>query len=159
MPYKRLLFRVTFVAVVLYWLAIFTGTHLPKMPEAVDLQHVSDKTLHFGAYAGLTVLLCLLQTQCAPWNFWVAGRIFGIDAAYGVIDELSQTLVGRQCSIYDWGADLLGSGTGLLLFSVAHLVWTALRPTRPGSELVTASARSLPEADAERFRVLKPRSR
>jgi VanZ family protein len=37
-------------------------------------------------------------------------------AILGAIDELTQIPVGRDCSFWDWTADISGAAAGLLLF-------------------------------------------
>ena len=41
-----------------YWLALVVGTHWPLPPEMMGLGE-SDKLLHFSAYSGLALLVCL----------------------------------------------------------------------------------------------------
>lgn len=96
-----------------YWIAMFVGTHLPRVPKALAEQ--GDKLLHIGAYAGLALLLTL-------WRFSrgtvTPGQIVrdavGI-AAFAAFDELTQPLVGRFCDFWDWVADATGAVLGLAI--------------------------------------------
>ncbi len=115
----------------LYWLLIFTATHLPKVPEAIDLSKVSDKTLHYGAYGGLGFLLALWLASSKRLNSRsgrVWGGVFGaallmtVMAAYGAFDELTQTLVGRHCDLLDWYADMLGGLSGIVVFTLVSFI-------------------------------------
>ena len=99
-------------------LVLLTATHLPPdspliPPEVFGI----DKVYHFTAYAILAGLLA------AAWQFssgiltsrhlrWVWCAI----AIFGALDELTQIPVGRDCSIWDWLADVVGAACGLLAF-------------------------------------------
>jgi VanZ family protein len=104
-----------------YFLLLFTGTHIPIDPS--EVVEVSDKILHFCGYATLTVLVLI------GWEFtigvlqpkhyfavWLAGTI------YGVFDETTQTLVGRTCDMNDWAADVAGIVTGLVTFAILRAI-------------------------------------
>lgn len=104
-------------ALVMYWLAIFTGTHLPRIPDALETG-ASDKTLHYIAYCGLAFLLSARRSCTTAWTFKGAGLILAIAAVYGICDELTQIPVGRDASIYDWFADMIGTGSGIAVFSL-----------------------------------------
>lgn len=105
-------------ALVIYWLVIFTGTHVPHIPTGLETGG-SDKALHYLAYAGLTFLLAARHVCTAALTAKAAGLLFVIAALYGVADELTQGLkiIGRDPSVYDWFADLIGAMTGLLVFA------------------------------------------
>lgn len=103
-------------ALVAYWLVIFTGTHVPKVPEPLEVGG-NDKALHYIAYAGLAFLLACRRGSAGPLSRRGFALLFGIAAAYGVCDELLQIPVGRDASLYDWFADLIGALTGLAAFA------------------------------------------
>ena len=110
----------------LFWLAMFIGTHLPKVPDA--LHDVSDKTMHFVAYGGLAFLLALTS---AAYQRISLRRYFGllaIASIYGVLDELLQIPVGRHADVRDWVADTTGAICGLLLFAMLRRAAHTLRP-------------------------------
>jgi hypothetical protein len=48
-------FRLAPILLAVYWIMLFTGTHLPG--SSVKSIHVNDKMLHFLAFAGLSFLL------------------------------------------------------------------------------------------------------
>lgn len=96
-----------------YWISMFVGTHLPRMPQAFEGQ--SDKVLHLVGYGGLAVCLLanlLLSRQPTLRNVALLWLLIG---GYGVFDEVTQPFVGRHCDIEDWFADMTGGAAGLLL--------------------------------------------
>ena len=124
--YRRLLFG----ALAVYWVAIFIATHVPT-PDVIDLTQVSDKTLHYGTYAGLGLLLSASVAALGGWTVRRAAAVLLIVAAYGVVDELLQIPVNRQADVGDWQADLVGGLTGVAAFSVFRAVFWRL--TRRGA--------------------------
>jgi VanZ family protein len=77
-----------------------------------------DKAEHFLAYAVLSAAAGLWISP-ASWRrrAWTCFLLIaGIAAAYGFIDEVHQSFVpGRDCSVWDWLADALGSAAGAAL--------------------------------------------
>lgn len=114
------------VALVVYWLVLFTGTHLPS--TAVPDLSMSDKLCHLLAFAGLSFLLAwALPSQGNRLRHVVwAGRIAFV---YGCIDELTQYFIpGRVCDFWDLAADGVGIILGLACYVVfrellLHLSW------------------------------------
>jgi VanZ family protein len=104
-----------------YWGLLFVATHYPR-PEQITPQ-VSDKFLHFAAYAVLA-LLCVLallaRRALRRWDPWV---LLGALAAYGALDELLQIPVNRHCDLNDWIADMGGVASVLLPAAVAAALW------------------------------------
>lgn len=113
------------IALIVYWLGLFLGTHAPITPRSVPT--ISDKLLHFGAYAGLAVLCAANVWIFRPLNFRSLAVIFVVLACYGVVDELLQIPVGRHCDMNDWYADLKGIAVGL---AVSFGLVTVLRVER-----------------------------
>jgi VanZ family protein len=116
--YRRLAARARTLALVYFGL-LFLGTHLPLPSQ--DSASFSDKWLHFGGYAVLTI--CVL----AGWELtigvlqpkhyfavWLAGTL------YGAIDEITQIPVSRTCDVNDWAADVLGIISGLLIYRLVR---------------------------------------
>ena len=106
-----------------YWIALFTMTHLPGDPVTTHVG-VRDKSAHTMAFALLATLVA--------WVVLLARRRFGLREAmacglglalYAAFDELTQPIVGRSCDIYDWGADLIGIAGGLTIIASVVLVW------------------------------------
>ncbi len=105
--------RLALVILGLYWLLIFTGTHLPKLPGPP--LGTNDKTIHFFAYFLLVTLMCY-STQSIHWlrRFSAIG---GIAMAYGAIDELTQAWVpNRSPDPLDYAADVAGICTAIALY-------------------------------------------
>ena len=99
------------IALIIYWVALFYGTHSPLPPGM--LPGHSDKIIHFVAYGGLAALLMSLRASRGPfpWTSIVARWLFL--AFYGAFDEITQALVNRSPDLEDWYADLLGAAVGL----------------------------------------------
>jgi VanZ family protein len=94
-----------------------------------------DKLQHFAAFAVFSGAVCLW----VPREKWKGrGRLFAliaaiIGSAYGIIDEAHQYFVpGRDCNVWDWIADTLGSAAGVAVF--AGLVALADRYKSKGQE-------------------------
>jgi len=107
---------------VTYWVALFVGTHLPKIPKA--LVKPSDKTLHFGAYLGLGLLVLITWSLFRPLNRRQILTVIGILALYGALDEITQPLVGRHADVLDWLADLAGVAVAV---AIVRIVVSVLR--------------------------------
>jgi VanZ family protein len=114
------------ILLAIYWSSMFFGTHLPQMPQSLAGQ--SDKLLHFGAYCGLAILLLswrITRGRVSIRQLLVFWLMIG---AYGIFDEVTQPLVGRDSDIKDWLADLTGAAIGL---AVTWPVATWLLAPRP----------------------------
>ena len=99
-----------------YWLAIFTLTHVPRLPPPPNVPQ-ADKVVHLLAYGLLAVFFFTARSSVRPLvrrDYLIGMLIF---AVYGVADELLQIPVGRTCDVLDWVADVTGAlaGTGLFL--------------------------------------------
>jgi len=127
---KRIAARARTLAIV-YFLLLFVATHLPSV-ETASITDLSDKWLHFGGYATLTVLVLtgweLTIGALEPKHYfavWLAGTL------YGAFDEVTQTHVGRVCDMNDWIADVLGVVCGLVAFRLGRaglhrlIAWTS----------------------------------
>lgn len=102
-PWAR---RLTGAALGGYLLLMFAATHYPK-PEQISPQ-VSDKLLHFCAYAGLAVLVVAALHVRRRLGWRALGLTALGCAVYGALDELLQIPVGRHCDLWDWVADMGG---------------------------------------------------
>lgn len=107
------------VALGLYALVLFTATHVPpNMPFLPpEIGHL-DKLYHFTAYAILAGLIAM--TWQLSSGVLTKGQLVGLWIAIlflGVIDELTQIPVHRDCDIWDWVADACGSAAGLWTFA------------------------------------------
>ena len=96
------------------WLAAAVATHLPpsRMPKE---SLVNDKLIHFSVFCVLGML--------AAWRFIVERKPpririiccwFLVFAAYAMVDETTQPLVGRTFEWLDLAADTLGALAGLV---------------------------------------------
>ncbi len=110
--------RLGVIALIAYWLLIFAGTHVPKMPDIGA--EVSDKFTHFVAFFGLGALLCYVtNSRHLVWRFAIIGLI---GMTYAALDELTQTLVaGRQADVMDFIADCAGLCSAIALYAIARI--------------------------------------
>jgi len=111
--------KVTIISLVFYWVSFFILAHIP-VPGFVSKAGVSDKGLHFLAYLILVFLLWFAVSgdKKVNWHRAPVWWIFFIVTGYGVVDELLQSCVGRNCDVRDIVANIAGTFTGLILFSV-----------------------------------------
>jgi VanZ family protein len=109
-------------ALAVYWVALFIGTHIPI--DRIPLhQGSADKAAHLAAFAGLAMIFATtwqlsagrLMTRHLMW-VWI------VIAIYGGVEEITQPLVGRVASVWDWLADSIGAALGLLAFVVIRRV-------------------------------------
>jgi VanZ family protein len=109
--------RATTIALCGYLALMFSATHAPKIPKAIE-PRFSDKWQHTLAYLGLGVLAGLWWgTRRALW--WRGTLIvWGAILAYGAFDEITQPIVGRDADILDWRSDAIGSAIGLALITI-----------------------------------------
>ncbi len=104
--------RLVWLAWILWTVCVVVGELLPhdSVPmKLIDLLPVSDKVVHFVAYAGIA--LCPALALGAR-----DGALFGAAAvAMGVALEYIQRMVGRDFEVGDMLANAAGVLTGLLL--------------------------------------------
>jgi VanZ family protein len=101
----------------LYWLAMFVGTHLPGTPVPPDPARSWDKVEHVAAFAGLAVLLCVAGALWLGASQRLLALVLGLLALYGLVDEMTQRFLPyRMPDSGDWLANMLGAGLGLSLF-------------------------------------------
>jgi hypothetical protein len=82
---------------------------------------VSDKTMHFAAYAMLSFLLwfCIYFDHKADWRKISTWLVFGAAIMYGAADEITQKFIaGRSADIVDFYADLTGIAVAILTVSI-----------------------------------------
>jgi len=111
--------KVTIILLVFYWLSFFILAHIP-VPGLVRKAGVSDRGLHFLAYLILVFLLwfAVSPEQKVVWRKAVVWWVFIVLTGYGAVDELLQGFMGRNCDVMDIVANIAGTFTGLILFSV-----------------------------------------
>jgi VanZ family protein len=118
----------TFWGLVAYWLALFVATHWPR--EIPVSGGISDKILHFTAYAILAALLGV-EVWWRGHPLWIAySAIFLGLAIFGAFDELTQPLVNRSADWLDWYADVAGILSGLVLARIATVCLSCLGAMR-----------------------------
>mgnify|MGYP001824207556 CR=1 FL=1 len=112
-------FRLAAVVLCLYWLAIFTGTHLPRLPRL--LPRIDDKAGHFLAYFGLATLMCY-SGRSTRWLRRFAA-IAATAMVYAAIDEFTQRWIPRRSpDLWDFAADVAGIWTAIACYVAAKLV-------------------------------------
>ncbi len=105
--------RAHWIVAIVYWLAIFTLTHLPA--KDIPPLPVSDKVEHMTAYGVLGILLFAAIRAGGTKRLRAAGIVIVIGLLYGAADELLQIPVGRSCDIRDWYADSAGIVVAVLI--------------------------------------------
>ncbi|WDQ16667.1 VanZ family protein [Rhodopirellula sp. P2] len=122
--FRLLGFRLAVIALVAYWVVIFVGTHLPKMPQS--LPSVNDKVMHFTAFFGLAMLLCYCTNSARVWRRF--SIIVAMCLVYACVDELSQSLVrGRHSDPMDFLADAAGTLAAVFLYAAVRWAWLSHR--------------------------------
>ena len=116
-PSTRVVRRIAYGVLGLYWLTLFVLTHVPRLPTPPEMLK-SDKVGHFLAYGLLTVLFMTARATKVELRRVDYFKAFFILGVYGAFDELSQIPVGRSAELLDWCADLTGIGLGLLGFAI-----------------------------------------
>jgi VanZ family protein len=102
-------------AAALIWF-LSSQTILPKPKGILGF----DKLQHLLAFAVFTGAVCLWISR-EKWR--IRGPFFMLIAAaagsvYGIVDEVHQYFVpGRDCNVWDWIADTLGSVIGAAVFA------------------------------------------
>ena len=125
MNFERRLRWLAVGVVAVYWGAMFAGTHLdisffsgPEVPGVAG-----DKVMHFVAYAGLA-FFWLVAAACFGRVTWVMYLLVMAGAAlYGAVDEISQSMVGRDMDVADWRFDVMGAAIGSIAFACVYAVW------------------------------------
>ena len=136
--------RVATLMLAVYWIALATSTHVPKLPT-ISVRH-GDKLAHYVAYAILALLLSWAWTTRRPYFPRGVFFVLAVAIAYGAIDELTQIPVpGRSGEWYDFLADTLGAVTGICMFWTLDTLRLALR-ARKARRLSTSVAAANPEA-------------
>lgn len=107
--------RLASILLLTYWISIFVGTHIPG--HSVPKVGLSDKSMHFGAFAGLAFLLAwAIPTRKGQYVRHIL-ITFGVMVAYACLDELTQKFIpGRSCSIWDLLADVSGAAFGIAIY-------------------------------------------
>ena len=112
--------RLAIVVLAIYWIAIFTGTHLPDVLDFSPKIH--DKSKHFLAFFGLATMLCYVT------NSRNTVKRFGLIAiaclTYAAVDEVTQGWIpGRTPDFQDFIADAIG--VSLAIGTYTCLKWVS----------------------------------
>ncbi len=126
------IWRLAIVVLVVYWIMLFTGTHIRIPPEKT--LGVNDKALHLNGYWALGMLLALVIMLRSGPKWSRAAMVVATVAAYGAVDEWTQLLVDRDCDFYDWVADIVGGSLGLGLGAITvNFIRKRVAKSRPQS--------------------------
>ena len=105
---KELLGRRRWLPSVVWGIAILAVSSLPDLDIGVPWFPGCDKIMHFIEYSILGVGL----------RYWSGGRrplFLAGGAGFAALDEFHQAYIpGRQASVLDWLADLIGVAVGFL---------------------------------------------
>jgi len=100
-----------------YWVLLFISTHMPSIDMGEDSNQFGmfqlDKTIHVIAFAGLMFLLWRARLASIVWgdrasNFANAAVGLCLAVVYALVDEVTQTWAGRDVSMSDVVAGLVG---------------------------------------------------
>ncbi len=148
-------FRLATCVLAVYWLLLFTGTHVPQLPEISP--RISDKMLHLSAFFGLATLLCwVVPTREHIWRKFII--VTAVTLTYAAFDEITQSFVrGRTTDIKDFAADTLGVLSAITLYAVVRRLiprWSKPLPLDQGDEDASAVVAS----DSYRHQAPRPRA-
>ena len=120
------------------------GAVLSYSPQA------SRPTTHWVYYTSVHVVICglltwlLLRALAARGWRWAVPVTLVLIMVIGAVNELTQPLVGRGCSLLDWLTDLAGAVAAIALWLVT------VRSKRVSGIAATKGSTSPPELQAER---------
>jgi VanZ family protein len=118
--YSAWIRRLAKILCAVVWLAAATATHVP-LPALGEVP-AGDVVLHFTGFLGLAcVFLLTLRLHGIPLPRRIVLSI-PILLLYGVLDESTQPLVNRYCSLTDWLADAAGVFVAVGLDILLHLL-------------------------------------
>lgn len=120
--------RLATVVLVIYWIGLFTGTHMPS-PPSLGIR-VGDKVQHFSAFFGLATLL-----------YWVVparrnvlrkiGIVLVVAITYAAFDEWTQRFSPRRTvDIRDFFTNVSGIMTATLVYVLSRAIWLRFRRYR-----------------------------
>lgn len=118
--------RIRLWALLCYWAAIYFLTHWPEMDRLRFRPNwpYADKLVHGSFYAGWVFLWAwVLVAGGKPLDRTRSVWLLIAAAAYGIFDELTQAIVGRQPDVFDFAFDMLGSALALVLFLALQRRW------------------------------------
>ena len=113
-----------------WWVAAAIATHVPI--KSLPASAPGPSILHVIGYAVTTslFLITLIAHGIPAPRRWIVAVL--VIAAYAAVDESTQPWVGRDGSVDDWYADLIGMAFALAMIEVpAALVRFRQRTVRP----------------------------
>ena len=118
-PARILHRRLVLIVCLIVWAGAVIATHIPvdRLPHS----GISDKLLHAAGYFVLAGVLWLTLRVHGVSGAKRIVCIFFAMVAYAAIDEMTQPLVGRDDSIGDWLADVIGATTSLIFLELLSL--------------------------------------
>ena len=131
--------RLATVVLVIYWIALFTGTHMPSPPRIGV--GVNDKVKHFVAFFGLATLLYWVAPGHRGPLKKVAFVLF-VAITYAAVDESTQAFSpNRTVDLNDFFANSAGILAATLVYLVSRAIFVHFirgrdnrslsRPTEP----------------------------
>ena len=94
----------------------------------------SDKLVHMAAFAGLAALVAITwQLAAGQLNRRHLIAVWLAVALYAALDEWTQPLFGRDASLGDWTADVVGALIALILFASLRQRFSSRRPSNSAS--------------------------
>jgi VanZ family protein len=153
-PLTILGIRLATLVLVLYWVLLFSGTHIPS-PPTTGLPS-GDKTQHFIAFFGLATLLCwAIPTQGHPLRKIVF--VLAIAIPYAAFDEWSQRFVPRrQVDIEDFYTNALGILAATACYATVRWLYLKLW-RRSRTEPIAGPAGAMPPRPQAALRPHSPR--
>ena len=118
------------------------GAVLSYCPTGTWKWGVYSTIIHIVIYGLLTWML-LRALAGRGWR-WAVPVTLVLIMAIGAVNELTQPLVGRSCSLLDWLTDLAGATVAIALWLVT------VRPKRVSGIAATKDSTPPPELQAER---------
>ncbi|HED08897.1 MAG TPA: hypothetical protein ENI57_12315 [Ignavibacteria bacterium] len=106
-----------YLPLISFWLVLLVATSLPS--KDIPNIKLNDKIEHLFAYFILGFLFNLALLVQNKFKF-LKEKAFSstivLLGIYAVIDELHQLFIpGRECSFFDWSADIIGIVFGVLV--------------------------------------------
>ncbi len=153
-PLTILGIRLATLVLVVYWILLFSGTHIPS-PPTTGLPS-SDKTQHFLAFFGLATLLCwAIPTRGRPLR--KIAIVLAIAIPYAAFDEWSQRFVPRrQVDIEDFYTNALGILAAIACYATVRWLYLKLW-RRSRTEPIAGPAGAMPPRPQAALRPHSPR--
>ena len=118
---------------IVYWIVMFSATHWPEInrykPDGGWPIPFFGIVMHVTVYAGWTVMWWwLLRAHGHRLRGATAVWVAAGGAAYGIFDELTQAIVGRQTALDDFACNLVGIFLAMIVLQAIDR-WVIERPS------------------------------